>query len=138
MSPQLAASDLPAIQAAGFRSIICNRPDGEGSDQPTFQEIEAAAREHGIEAHYLPVQSANVTDAQGAQFAELTQRLPGPVLAYCRTGMRAATLWGLSEAACRPLPEISAAGNAAGYDLDALMLRIINNRRMSQRGGSLP
>ncbi|CAB3805730.1 hypothetical protein LMG28138_05716 [Pararobbsia alpina] len=42
VSLQITASDLSAIQTAGFRSIICNRPDGEGSDLPTFSEIEAA------------------------------------------------------------------------------------------------
>ena len=45
VSPQITVSDLPAIRAAGFRVIICNRPDGEGADQPTFAEIEAAAFE---------------------------------------------------------------------------------------------
>jgi sulfide:quinone oxidoreductase len=40
---------------AGFRSIICNRPDGEGNDQPTFSEIEEAARAAGLEAYYMPV-----------------------------------------------------------------------------------
>ena len=29
-------------RVAGFRAIICNRPDGEGADQPTFDEIAEA------------------------------------------------------------------------------------------------
>ncbi|WP_224019988.1 beta-lactamase hydrolase domain-containing protein, partial [Burkholderia vietnamiensis] len=29
VSPQIAATDLPALQAAGVRAIVCNRPDGE-------------------------------------------------------------------------------------------------------------
>jgi sulfide:quinone oxidoreductase len=89
VSQQIAASDLQAIKAAGFRAIVCNRPDGEGSDRPNFSEIEAAAREQGIEAHYLPVESGKVGDAEAALFGELMQALPKPVLAYCRTGMRA-------------------------------------------------
>ena len=43
VSPQIDAKDLAAIAKLGFRSIICNRPDGEGADQPTFKEIETAA-----------------------------------------------------------------------------------------------
>ncbi|MEK8044574.1 sulfur transferase domain-containing protein, partial [Burkholderia contaminans] len=43
VSPQIAAADLPALHAAGIRAIICNRPDGEGPDQPTVTEIRAAA-----------------------------------------------------------------------------------------------
>jgi sulfide:quinone oxidoreductase len=59
------------------------------------------------------------------------QALPKPVLAYCRTGMRAATLWALSEAPRRALPDIVAAARAAGYDLSALARRIAN-------GGKVP
>ncbi|MDH6153452.1 MULTISPECIES: bifunctional protein tyrosine phosphatase family protein/NAD(P)/FAD-dependent oxidoreductase [Paraburkholderia] len=130
-SPQLSPEDMVAVAAAGFRSVICNRPDGEGADQPTFSEIEAAARELGIAARYLPVESGKVGDAQAAQFGELMQALPKPVLAYCRTGMRAATLWALSEARGWTLPDIIDAGKAAGYDLTALTRRIAN-------GGKVP
>ncbi|WOD18568.1 TIGR01244 family sulfur transferase [Paraburkholderia kirstenboschensis] len=131
VSQQVAASDLHAIKAAGFRAVVCNRPDGEGSDQPSFSEIEAAARELGIEAHYLPVESGKVGDGDAAQFGELMQALPTPVLAYCRTGTRAATLWALSEAPRGTLPDIVAAARAAGYDLSALARRIAN-------GGKVP
>jgi sulfide:quinone oxidoreductase len=130
-SPQLSSEDIPAVVAAGFRAIVCNRPDGEGADQPNFIEIEAAAREHGIEAHYLPVESGKVSDDLAGQFSDLMQALPKPVLAYCRTGMRAATLWALSEARSRTLPDIIAVGQAAGYDLTALARRIAN-------GGKVP
>jgi len=46
--PQTAAADMPAIKAAGFRAVICNRPDGEGADQPSpaqrsIEEIDYAA-----------------------------------------------------------------------------------------------
>ena len=34
VSPQLLPSELPDVAAAGFKSIICNRPDGEADDQP--------------------------------------------------------------------------------------------------------
>ena len=34
VSPQITAEDVAAIRDAGFRAIICNRPDGEGADQP--------------------------------------------------------------------------------------------------------
>ena len=48
VSPQIAPADMAELKMAGFRSIICNRPDGEGNDQPTFSEIEAAARSAGL------------------------------------------------------------------------------------------
>lgn len=48
VTPQVMIEDLPAIRERGFRSIICNRPDGEGADQPTFKEIEATATKLGL------------------------------------------------------------------------------------------
>jgi sulfide:quinone oxidoreductase len=129
--PQIEVSDLAAIRAAGYRTIVCNRPDGEGAGQPTFAEIEAAAREQGIAAHYLPVESGKLSDNDFAKFGEIMRKVEKPVLAYCRTGTRAATLWALSEASSRPLPEIVSAARAAGYDLSAITRRIAN-------GGKVP
>jgi sulfide:quinone oxidoreductase len=44
VSPQIAAADLPALHAAGIRAIICNRPDGEGPDQPTVRSARPPRR----------------------------------------------------------------------------------------------
>jgi len=94
---QVAIDDLPAIAAAGYRSILCNRPDHEGTDQPTFQQIEQAALACGLVARYLPVISGAVTTADGLAFAQLLDVLPSPVLAYCRSGARSTTLWNLAQ-----------------------------------------
>jgi sulfide:quinone oxidoreductase len=126
VSPQIGAEDMAAIRDAGFRAIICNRPDGEGADQPNFEEIEAAAKKAGLEARYLPVTSGMVRDADAESFGQALMELPGPVLAYCRTGTRSATLWSLSQAKSRPVPEILAATKAAGYDMAGVARRIVN------------
>ncbi|KUY54141.1 bifunctional protein tyrosine phosphatase family protein/NAD(P)/FAD-dependent oxidoreductase [Burkholderia sp. RF2-non_BP3] len=124
VSPQIAATDLPALHAAGIRTIVCNRPDGEGADQPTVAEIRAAAAPLGIAVHYLPVDTGKVTDDQARQFDALVASLAGPVLAYCRSGTRSATLWALSQADRRPAGDIVAIAAAAGYDLAALAPRL--------------
>jgi sulfide:quinone oxidoreductase len=129
VSPQVAPGDLQALAAMGIRSVICNRPDGEAGDQPTFEEIEAAARAAGIEARYLPIVQGMVSDAEAAAFGRLMRDLPKPALAYCRSGMRSATLWALSEAGARPLPAILAAAKAAGYDMGGVVRRIANGGR---------
>ena len=41
--PVASGLDVAEAARAGFRAILCNRPDGEGADQPTFEEIEAVA-----------------------------------------------------------------------------------------------
>lgn len=130
VSEQVRSADIAAIAAAGFRSIICNRPDGEGADQPSFAEIAAAAKERGIEAAYLPVVSGKVSDEDAQAFGRLIETLPKPVFAFCRTGTRSATLWSLSEGARgRPLAEILAAAKAAGYDMSCVVRRIANGGR---------
>jgi sulfide:quinone oxidoreductase len=98
VSEQIRAADVAAIAAAGFRSIICNRPDGEGWGQPSFAEIEAAAKAAGIEAAYVPVTPGGMTPRDVDRFAGLLRTLPGPVLAYCRSGARATGLWQAAQA----------------------------------------
>jgi len=98
VASQIFSADMPAVASAGFRSIICNRPDGEGPDQPLFTELKRAATEQGLQIRYLPAESGKVTDEQGAAFGALMAALPKPVLAFCRTGMRSTTMWALSQA----------------------------------------
>jgi sulfide:quinone oxidoreductase len=127
VSEQIKAEDLPAIAAAGFKSIICNRPDGEGADQPVFAEIEAAATALGLVASYQPIISGKVGDEDAMAFGKLMDTLPKPIFAYCRTGTRSTTLWSLSEGSRgRALPEILAKSKAAGYDMAGVVRRIAN------------
>lgn len=129
VSPQISIADVDAIARAGYRAIICNRPDGEGSDQPTFEEIEAEARQKGLETAYIPVVSGKVSDEDAKAFDAALARMPKPVLAYCRSGTRSITLWALSEGQRRPLPEILQLADGAGYDMRGVTRRILNGGR---------
>jgi sulfide:quinone oxidoreductase len=121
---QVRAEDVGAIAKAGYRAIVCNRPDGEAADQPMFKELERVAQEHGLQAHYLPAETGKVSDEQSRQFGRLLAELPKPVLAFCRTGMRSVTMWAMSEAGTRPLPELLERAAAAGYNLKGVVRRI--------------
>ena len=126
VSPQILASELQAVADAGFKALICNRPDGEGADQPSFDEIAQAAARLGLQARYLPAETGKVRDEDGKAFGALLHQLPGPVLAYCRTGMRSTTMWALSQAGVTPLPQILEAGRKAGFEMQSLVQRIAN------------
>ncbi|WP_419740710.1 TIGR01244 family sulfur transferase [Ruegeria sp.] len=126
VSPQISVEDVGTIAAQGFRAIICNRPDGEGVDQPSFKEIAAAAKAAGIEARYVPVQSGMVKDGDVEAFGTALEDLQRPVFAYCRTGTRSATLWSFHEAIKRPIAEILTATKTAGYDMNGVARRIAN------------
>lgn len=94
VAPQLAATDMAAVAAAGFKSVIINRPDFEGgADQPTASSVMQAARAAGLTVEYQPVVSGGMTAEDVTRFAELLKTLPAPILAYCRTGTRCTVLY---------------------------------------------
>jgi uncharacterized protein (TIGR01244 family) len=92
---QILPQDVVAIKAAGFNSVICNRPDGEQPGQPSAASVEAAAKAAGLEFRYIPVISGQVTGENVAEQAAALQDLKGPVFAYCRSGARSTNLYGL-------------------------------------------
>jgi uncharacterized protein (TIGR01244 family) len=93
-SPQIDVDDLPEIQAAGFKTVICNRPDDEdGGAHADHALLESTARKLGLEFFYLPVVPGQINETHVSQFKTAIDTLPGPVLGYCRLGMRAKTLY---------------------------------------------
>ena len=99
VAPQLGPDDMQAVADAGFKSVIINRPDLEGGpDQPLSNEVIAAARVAGLEVVYQPVVSGAMTQNDVIQFADHIKSLPGPILAYCRTGTRCAHLFQAASA----------------------------------------
>lgn len=124
VSAQICAEDLPAIAAQGYRSVICNRPDGEAADQPAYGEIEAAARAAGLEIRNMPIVAGTLDHGDAAAFGAALEELPKPILAYCRTGTRSAMLWSISQAGKLSAAEILAKTRAAGYDMSGVVRQI--------------
>ncbi|NLJ50997.1 MAG: TIGR01244 family phosphatase [Alcaligenaceae bacterium] len=99
VAAQIALEDLQAISQAGFRTLLINRPDGEGGPaQPTSEQMIKAAEELGLKAVYLPIISGGPTEADIEEFAVVIEDLPKPVFAYCRSGNRSATVYALAAA----------------------------------------
>ena len=92
VAPQIGVADVAELARAGFKSIICNRPDGEEQQQPSAAAIEKAASDAGLTFVNLPAVSGALTQQNGADMAKALARLPGPVLAYCRSGARSTRL----------------------------------------------
>lgn len=121
---QIQPGDLKNIASRGFHTVINNRPDGEGDDQPTSDTLEKAARDAGLSYHHLPVTPGNLTDADAVHFGEIMDGAPGPVLAFCRTGTRSSSLWALSESAHTDPKTLIATADQAGYDLSKQEARL--------------
>jgi len=126
---QISVADVAEIARQGFKSIVCNRPDGEAPDQASYAAIEAAAKAAGLEVRWQPVVGASMVDGDGVAFGRIIDELPKPVLAYCRTGTRCISLWSLSQAGQQPVADILGTAMAAGYDLGGLAGRIDNLAR---------
>ena len=125
VSPQLSVDDVAIARAQGFRSIVVNRPDAEEPGQPSIAAMRKAADEAGLGFAAVPVRPGHVTDQDVAQFATAIARLDGPVLAYCRTGSRAATLWALSAADSLGPDTVLNAVAATGHDITPLRSRLV-------------
>ena len=94
---QIEPSHLAEIAAQGYKSVINNRPDGEGGpDQPTNASIQAEAEKLGLNYAYLPVVPSAINVDQVREMARLLRTMPGPVLAFCRSGARSTNLYQLS------------------------------------------
>ncbi|MDX5593394.1 TIGR01244 family sulfur transferase [Pseudovibrio sp. SPO723] len=90
---QITPEDVPALKEHGFNALICNRPDGEDFGQPTVAEVNKAAEEAGMELVFIPVDQSSDLMTAALEMAEAIDRLPAPVLAYCRSGARCTTLF---------------------------------------------
>ncbi|WP_342071682.1 TIGR01244 family sulfur transferase [Yoonia algicola] len=120
VAPQIDVTDIPAIAAAGFKTIICNRPDAEVPPSHHANVMEAAAKEAGLTFVINPVthQTLNM-DMVTAQKAAIDAS-GGPTLAYCASGTRSSIVWALGQAKEMSADDILSATSAAGYDLGGM------------------
>ncbi len=120
VAPQIEEAHVQAIADAGFKTIIANRPDGEGGiEQPRMGAIRTKAEALGLTFVAIPFSGAptpDILERFGAALAEA----PSPVLAYCRTGTRSVTAWALTHGGQGMGDEVVDAAAGAGYDLSAL------------------
>ncbi|MGO2957685.1 MAG: TIGR01244 family sulfur transferase [Acetobacter sp.] len=97
VAPQITVQDIPAIRDAGFKTIICTRPDHEDPGQPTAQTVAEAAQAAGLSFIAIPVVGGQAPSSDAViEMQEALNTLPGPIFSYCRSGNRAGQLWTLA------------------------------------------
>lgn len=94
---QIDAEQVATLAQAGFKTIICNRPDDEQPGQPPFATIEAAAKDAGLEVLYIPVHSSGMTYENVDETRAALADAPQPILAYCRSGARSTQLYSVAK-----------------------------------------
>ena len=122
VAPQIALSDAAKAKAEGFVLLINNRPDGEAPDQPSSEQMEAAAKAAGLAYVHIPVRGGP-TPEQVEIERQILAETTGPVLAYCRSGTRSIVTWSIGEALAgsRSPQELIELGANAGYDLSGVL-----------------
>lgn len=88
---QITPEQVKSVADAGFKSIVCARPDGEEFGQPSFHDVARAAEAEGLQIVHIPV-SGMLGEGQIIRFHQAWAELPKPVLGYCRSGARAGSL----------------------------------------------
>ena len=95
---QLTPDDVHKVAEAGFRTIVCTRPDDEEPGQPGFALIASAAERAGLSAVHIPV-SGTIGEGQLIRMEQTLKELPGPIYGYCRSGARAGSLYAAARRA---------------------------------------
>ncbi|SHJ21931.1 TIGR01244 family sulfur transferase [Wenxinia saemankumensis] len=124
VSPQIAPTDVAAIRAAGFGTILCNRPDAEVPAELSAAEMRRAAEAEGLAFVVNPVTHQGLNDEMVRLQAETLDAADAPVLAYCASGTRSSIVWALGQAGRRDPDEIVDLAAKAGYDLAGLRPRL--------------
>jgi uncharacterized protein (TIGR01244 family) len=120
VTAQPVAADFQTFKAAGFTTVICNRPDGEEAGQLTMAEAQAICADLGLTYIAIPYQGRPGADAVAAYAAAL-QTAQGPVIAHCKSGTRSSYGWALAMAHNgMPVDDILQAAAKAGKDVTPL------------------
>lgn len=128
VGPQISVADLDDLERFNVKTIVVARPEGETPDQPALIDLRNAAETLGITIHQIPVVPGNISDADVRAFGAITSEAGHPVFAYCRSGLRAISLWALNAAKQgQSRSEILRMAQGAGFDLTAVAPRLSKN-----------
>ena len=120
VSPQISPDQMHDLVAAGFKGVLCNRPDAEVPPSHQARAMEEAAKKAGLAFFTCPLTHLSMTPDVIAENRAFIDASDGPVLAYCASGTRSTIAWALSAAKDTPLEEVMSTARAAGYDLENL------------------
>ena len=87
----------------------------------------------GLQFLHLPLMMSDALDPAAAYATrDAISNLPGPILAYCRSGTRSAVAWAAATSQTEPVATVMSALHKADFDLPGLAEEL--EARQSQRG----
>jgi sulfide:quinone oxidoreductase len=117
ISGQLTAQSITELAEQGIKTIINNRPDGEGGFYPAHSEMQELARQHGMEYRFIPINLMGLSMETVQAQAEAIAQLPKPMVAYCASGSRTASLWALAAASRKSADDIISSCALQGHNI---------------------
>ncbi len=124
VSPQIAPEDMAAIRAAGFTTVIDNRPDVEIPPDLRASVMAEAAARAGLRFVANPVTGGAISDDNVTTQRAVIDGADGPVFAYCASGNRSSIVWAMANAGRQPTDALIATAARWGYNLEPLRARI--------------
>ena len=124
VSPQIDLADLAVIKAAGFTTVINNRPDGEIPPPWQSAAIQAGAEALGLTYVNNPVLPGDFSDTVINTQRAAVAAANGRVFAYCASGNRSSCVWAVMQGGQRPTDELITIAGQFGYNLEGLRDRI--------------
>jgi uncharacterized protein (TIGR01244 family) len=115
---QIGPDDVIALKELGVTLIVNNRPDGEDADQPTSDEIEAAAKAAGLDYRHVPIaRGLGPSDIEAMREA-MHSVGEGKLFAFCRSGNRSTLAWAVAKSEDGvSRDELDRCVSGAGFDL---------------------
>ena len=118
VSGQIQPGDVPGLKELGVTLIINNRPDNEDVNQPEGDDIEAAAREAGIDYRHVPIARGMGPSDIEAMREAINSVGDGKLFAFCRSGNRSALAWAVARSEDGVTrAELDRMAGEAGFDL---------------------
>ena len=119
-SPFITPADVPNLAAAGFKSILCHRPDAESAPGNDMATIEAASVAAGLKWAANPFDAHTFSADVVIHQRDLMATLPGPILAYCASGTRSGMVWAFAQTDTMSVEDILAQTAASGFTFEHL------------------
>lgn len=117
VSPQVNPEDFAAIAAAGFTTVINNRPCEEIPPSHHADVMRAAAEAAGLTFVVMPLTHATLNQKTADAQKAACDASRGPVFAYCASGTRCTIIWAFSQARNMAPDDILRAAATQGYDI---------------------
>lgn len=136
VAEQLRPQDMEELAAAGFRTVLCNRPDDELPARLRAKAMAEHAQAAGLGFHDLQMPEFGLTKEIVEAEARALEQTPAPHLAYCTSGTRSALIWAFAAVGRMEPAAIAAALADGGFGFSGIeeQLEIFARRKTAENG----